>query len=185
MSEDMEMKRSLRVITHRLNLNKDSVLRFLVFALFAGLTFAASTVFGQSFSNFGKTLSLTALSILVLVTWIMAGHAVVKSLFFVGASLSLVIYLAQAYCEVPAASRTVVSDQALQTLLIFSLVYIGFDFLRSLLKEAKERSKTLKEMNKGKKPWFILIPFGLFTGLFVAEVYFVLLPIIKNLCVYK
>ncbi len=185
MHKNEENKWSLKKFVHVLDFNKDTALRFFVFVSIMGLVFVAVTFFGQSFSNLGKNFALAMLAILVLGTWIMAGHAVVKSLFFVGASLSLVIYLAQTYCEVSAASRTVAGDQALKTLIIFSLVYIGFDFFCSLLKEIKDRSNTLKEINNGKKPWLILILLGLFAGFFVAEIYLVLSPIVGQLCVYR
>ena len=113
----------------------------------------------------------------------MAGHAVMKSLFWVGASLSLIIFLAQSYCAVPVAAQT--GNDALKSLLVFGFGYIAIDFFRTLYKEVLERIKMLKQTNDGKKPWMILVPFGLFTGLFVWQIWQVLFPILHTLCVYK
>lgn len=146
-----ELKQRLKELVERLNLNRDTVVRFLVFTLFAGLMFLTLIFYSHALTTFENALLLAAPAILLLVTLIMAGHAVIKSLFLVGASLSLVIYLAQTYCEVPVSSRTGASDEALKFVLIFSLAYIGFDFLRVLIKETKERSKTLKEIKKRKE----------------------------------
>jgi hypothetical protein len=108
-----------------------------------------------------------------------------QALFLVGASLSLIIYLTESYCAVPSSARMAANDEAMRVLVTFGLIYVTVDFLWKLFKELKNRTKTLREINAGKRPWLILIPFGLFTGVFVAEVYFAISPIIANFCIYE
>ncbi|MBI5400648.1 MAG: hypothetical protein HZB12_00825 [Candidatus Yonathbacteria bacterium] len=105
-----------------------------------------------------------------------------KSLFLVGASLSLIIFLAQSYCEVPNLTQS--GNDALKTLIAFGFIYIGFDFFKSLYKEVRSRLKTLKEINDGKNPWIFLFPFALFLGIFLWQLYQVINPIMVNLCIY-
>jgi hypothetical protein len=112
----------------------------------------------------------------------LAAHAVMKSLFWVGASLSLMIYLAESYCSLPSNART--GNDALKTLIAIGLIYITVDFFRTLYKEFTTRSKTLKEID-GQTPWFLVVPFAVFTGLLVWQIYQVMDPIVLNLCIYK
>jgi hypothetical protein len=63
------------------------------------------------------------LSLVVLVTWTMAGFIVFRSLFFVSAGLSLMIFLAQSYCGLPQYMHT--ADVALQSLMGFGIIYLA------------------------------------------------------------
>jgi len=164
-------------------LRKKDTATFLIFLALSVAFFVGFTFFQDAFAKVGSALLFIELLVLITVAWAFAGHAVMKSLFLVGASLSLIIFLAQSYCDVPSIART--GDDALKTLLAFGFLYIAADFLRALYKEVTDRTKTLKQANGGKHPWLFLLPFALFTGLFVWQVMQVLLPILQNLCVYK
>lgn len=166
-----------------LNANKDRLIPFGIFLVLTICVFIGMTFFQDKFQSFGYSILLIELVILVTAAWALAGHAVMKSLFWVGASLSLIIFLAQSYCDVPAIART--GNDALKTLIAFGLLYIAYDFFKSLYKEVVDRSKTLKHANGGKRPWLFLIPFALFVGLFVWQIVQVLMPILQNICVYK
>ncbi len=172
--------------------SKEEIMAFLrKKEVISGLTFLVAALFAYYMTTYTHpylekvtyVVLAIELVILVSVTWGMAVHAVVKSLFGVGAGLSLVIYLAQSYCEVPNLNHS--ADDALKSLIAFSLMYIGIEFVWSLYKEAKERVKNLTEVNKQKRPWIALVPFGIFTGLFTWQVLQVLIPIINALCVYR
>lgn len=154
-----------------------------IFAAVAAAAFFAANHLSPYLSNIGYVILIIELMIVVTVTWGLAVHAVIKSLFGVSAGLSLIIFLAQSYCQVPLAFQT--ANDSLKSLVAFGLIYIGIEFFRSLYKEATDRAKALKEVNDNKRPWLILIPFALFTGLFIWQVVQVLLPIVQNLCVYK
>ena len=155
----------------------------MIFAVVALIAFIGASHLNPYLTNFGYAVLVIELVIIISITWGLAVHTVIKSLFGVGAGLSLIIFLAQSYCEVPLPARN--ADDALKSLVVFGLIYIGVEFCFSIYKEAISRIKTLREANDDKRPWVVLIPFALFTGLFIWQVVQVLLPIIQNLCVYK
>lgn len=162
--------------------NKEKLIQFAIFLALASLVFVGMTFFKDTFQTVGYTLLFIELAILITVAWAFAGHAVMKSLFLVGASLSLIIFLAQSYCDAPNLTQS--GNDALKTLLAFSIMYLGFDFFRSLYKEVTSHTKRMKEINSGKNPWIFLVPFALFVGIFVWQLYQVMFPIISNLCIY-
>ena len=164
----------------RQNARKISYIVFFVIIIlsFIGANFFKTYFYGATYVVFWI---LTA--ILVLLTWAMAGQAVIKSLFCVGAGLSLMILLAQSYCAVPAISRT--ADNALKSLLIFSIIFIAVEFARSLYKEMKIGADKLKEINDQKWPWMVMILYAVFIGAFIWQIDAVASPIIFNLCIYK
>jgi hypothetical protein len=161
---------------------KETAFFLTVLSLFI-VIFIGQTFFHDIFQKISLWLPLILLTILTMITWASAGRAVMKSLFVIGASLTLIIYLAQSYCEVPYPTQS--GNDALKALIGFALLYICFDFIKLLCKEIKEKIKTLKQMNENKHLWIFLIPFGLFIVLFVWNIAQVLMPIFQNLCVYK
>ena len=175
----MKIKEIIREITG----NKEKLIQFSIFLVLVVLVFVGMTFFKDSLQSVGSVVLVIELAILVTVAWALAGHAVVKSLFFVGASLSLMIFLAQSYCDVPNLTQS--SNDALKSLLAFSFIYLGFDFFRSLYKEVVAHMKKLKEINDGKNSYMMLIPFALFVGIFLWQLAQVLLPIVQDLCIYK
>ncbi len=121
--------------------------------------------------------------LIVTITWGMAVDTVMKSLFGVGAGLSLVIYLAQSYCEASVNAHT--GDSALRLLIASSLIYMGIQFFWSLYKDASAKAKKLKEIEGKGESWLISVPYALFTGLFTWQVIQVMTPIIQSLCIYQ
>lgn len=160
--------------------------QIVLFAMFLGAALFAFFMarYGEQVSKVGYIVLFVELMIIVAVTWGMAGHTVIKSLFGVSVGLSLLIYLAQSYCD-PIVLRTHSGDVALMSLVGFGVLYVGYEFFRALRNEVIERIKILKEINNHKKPWIVIIPYGLFTGLFVWQIAEVLLPIINSLCIYQ
>jgi hypothetical protein len=156
------------------------------FLVFIGVV-AAVLLISRFLTPYLPAISVTflfiSLLILVAFTWGFAGHAVMKSLFLVGANLTLVIFLAQSYCDVPSAART--GNDALATLIGFAILYIGYEFINSVYKEIKSRMNQFKEANNNKSPWPVVVLFALFVGLFILQVWQVISPIIHNLCIYQ
>lgn len=150
--------------------------------ILAVLLTGGGIILARYYSGVSSGIFLVALAVLILTAWIMAGYAVAKSLIGVGAGLSLILYLAQAYCEVPQVART--GDDALKSLLIFGFLYIAVDFFCRLYREVVERSKILKEIDGYKRFWLVVIPFILFSILFTWEIYQIVAPITRNLCIY-
>jgi hypothetical protein len=175
-------KKKIEEIKRTVNFIRRDITTFVVFLVLVALVFIAITYFKDYVAPVGYTILFIELVILVMAAWTLAGHAVMKSLFLVGASLSLIIFLAQSYCEAPNLTQS--GNDALKTLLAFGFLYITFDFLRSLYKEIIARSKTLQHANDGKRPWLFLIPFALFVGIFIWQIVQVLMPILQNLCIY-
>jgi hypothetical protein len=156
---------------------------FLVFTAVTVAAFVVVTFFKQDLPKITEVLLIVELVFLVSVTWGLAAHAVLRSLFAVSVELSLIIFLAQAYCATPTAAHT--ANDALMTLVGVGLIYIGIKFFWTIYEEALGRAKSLREAYDHKWPWLILIPFALFTGLFAWQVIQVLIPIVQNMCVYQ
>lgn len=173
----------LKHIKQKLFNDREKLIQFSIFLVLSALVFVGMTFFKDTFQTIGSSILLIELIILTLVAWAFAGHAVMKSLFLVGASLSLIIFLAQSYCDVPNLTQS--GNDALKSLLGFSIIYLGFDFIRSLYKEVTGHTKRMKEINKGKNPWIFLIPFALFVGIFLWQLYQVMFPILNSLCIYN
>ncbi len=176
-------KKKIEEIKRTISFIRKDVTTFVVFLVLVALVFVGITYFKNYLAPVGYSILFIELAILVIVAWTLAGHAVMKSLFFVGASLSLIIFLAQSYCEVPNLTQS--GNDALKTLLVFGFLYVTVDFLKSLYKEIVARSKTFQHANNGKRSWLFLIPFALFVGIFVWQIVQVLMPILQNLCIYK
>lgn len=133
----------------------------------------------ESFNNITLLLYIIIIGITLLIIVIKAGFTVLKSLFFMAAEISLLIFLSQSYCAV---NRTALSDSALKNLLIIGLLYIIINFLHSLWKKMHEEYKS----SKGDKSWeniAFIITFIAFVIFFIWQIYLVIDPIIQNLCI--
>jgi hypothetical protein len=170
---------------NKINLKKENIIPFSIILLIVAAVF-----FGVNFLGMGPILFGIVFSILLLITWSMAGLAVFRSLIVASVSLSVLIFLSQTYCNLPLDKHT--ADESLKFLFSFGLFYSGAIFFGSLYKELKgdkERGtkgslKTLEEIYNGKKPLLILLPYGLFIGLFLWQLAQVMDPIIHSLCIY-
>jgi hypothetical protein len=169
-------------------LQKDIRASIISFTVFIGAMLFAyfMSTYGEKVSSIGYYVLAVEIVIISLITFLMAGHSVMKILFAVSATgLSLLIFLAQSYCLISPEKRTSVSDAALLSLIGVGVLYIGYDFLHSLYIEVSKRLKQIKDMNPKEKPWFITVHYGLFVGLLIWQIGQVVVPIINSLCVYK
>lgn len=123
------------------------------------------------------------LTALMAVIAVIAGMAVIKALFVVAAELSLLIFLAQAYCGVPA--RLPQNDLALKSLFTVGILYIGFIFLQSLWEILKARYQRVHGEGWRYERTITTIAYVGFVGLFLWQLYLVVSPIVIGLCVYK
>jgi hypothetical protein len=169
-----------------LNIKKEKLAPFLVFLVIIVLT---SLFFGISKAT--PAMLFIVLAILCLITSIMAGIVVFRSLIIASVSLTFLVFLGQTYCGLPVAAQT--ANDALATLMGFGFFYSIGVFIVSLYKELwgdKELNKKgsfnkIKEIYEGKVPWTILVPYALFIGIFLVDLYRVINPIIRSLCIYK
>lgn len=123
----------------------------------------------EQFRGVNSVLLIIELAIIVLFAYFFAGRAVMKSLFIIGAELTLIIYLVQTYCEtVPAAVRT--ADETMKPLLNFGLLYLGARFVYILYKEVINSADLLRKINGNKKPWLILVLFAMLVGALVTQI---------------
>lgn len=116
--------------------------------------------------------------ILFIIIWVWAGFVIMDSLVVVAAELSLLIYLAQSYCDV--SNRSTDSDNALKSLLYVGIIYIIVRFFGTLFKK-------IKEDNGGKllEDKIITTIFIFITGLLLWQMYLIMNPITNNLCVFR
>ena len=181
----------MKILNHlKLNLKKEKVVPFTVFLVIVTVVFFVAKFFNLNLLSLGPVVFAIVLSILCLIAWFMAGIAVFRSLVVASVSMSVIIFLAQTYCALPNTTQTGID--ALKGLFGFGMIYSAIIFIDSLYKElmgdknkgSKGSLKYLEEIYDGKKPLMILIPYAIFIGLFIWQLYDVLVPIIHNLCIY-
>ena len=134
------------------NFTRKDLVAFIIFTVISATVFIGLTFFKPYFTSAVNVILVVELALLAIVAYSLAAHAVMKSLFWVGASLSLMIYLAESYCSLPPSART--GNDALKTLITIGLIYIAIDFLSTLYKEFTARSKTLKQIDRKEHPGF-------------------------------
>lgn len=169
----------------KLGFGKENILPFLI-------SVGISTTFFLDSKYLHNTLLLilwiiVILLISIMISWIFvnAGLAVIESLFWVGAELSLLIFLADSYCKTGMTSPR--GDNALNVIIVISIIFIGYKFYKSLKKSLKEKLDNLNSKEK-KWSWEKIVVVGFFVffaGLFICLLYDLVSPIIKNFCIYK
>lgn len=126
---------------------------------------------------------IVGFSLIFLSFYIYAGIGVMKELFFVSAEISLLIFIAQSYCDV--SIRTSSGNDALKSIMILGSVYILYRFFDDLYKTLK---KNLADVPKKFVSWekvLIYIFYAFFTIVFVYAPYLVVYLTVMDLCVYK
>lgn len=175
--------KELKQLKKNLTPNRENLKPFLVSATIAALFLIGYYYLGNHFGIVMMYITLILLVLMVALIGLVAEFMVLKSLFFVAAELSLLIFLAQSYCDVQ--GRTIPGDQALKNLLVFGLVYIGFTFCRSLYKALHEHYKVMKDDPWSKEKIGTITLFLIFTGMFIWQIYLIMNPIVLDLCVYR
>jgi len=184
----MKILKKIDQLIDKNNINKKELKQFSIFLFLTIVVFFFESYYGL-FSKYITPVFFVIFLIIMFITWLMAGLAVIKSLFVVSASLSLLIFLAQSYCALPTNEHT--ANSSLESLIWFGLIYIVYLFLKSLYgdvidnKKSKMNLSIFKEINKGKYPWMPLTLYAIFMGIFLWQLYQVVDPIISNFCIYK
>lgn len=164
-------------------LNKKKTLALAASLLIALIFVFGTHYLGSYFTSAMWIINTITLGLLLSFFMIIAGFAVLKSLFFVAAELSLLIFLAQSYCAVP--NRLAAGNDALKSLLVIGILYIAVSFFRSLYAAIKDNYKKVENEKWSWEKIFTVSLYLFFTFLFVWQVYRVMEPIVFNLCVYK
>ena len=123
------------------------------------------------------------LTVLIGVVAVIAGMAVIKALFVVAAELSLLIFLAQAYCTVSVHMPE--NDEAMRSLFTVGILYIAFLFLQSLWEILKTHYQRVHGDGWRYERTITTLAYVVFVGIFLWELYLVVSPIVTNLCVYR
>lgn len=124
------------------------------------------------------------LGLLSIAIGLIAGAVVVKSLFAVAAELSLLIFLTEAFCGAPA--RHPSNNAAMTVLFTIGMLYIAYLFFTTLRDELKGvYRRRLEEHPHTWEKVVTIAAFAAFVILFVWELYLIVAPIVRGLCVYK
>jgi len=170
-------------IAEKLGVKKENILPFLFTFIIVIFAFLHLTHVDNLIIIIIAVAVIVSLTLIVLWIFMEAGFAVLKSLFFMGAEVSLLIFLSQSYCD---AEKTLsVNDDALRSLIFISLAYITFEFFKSLIAALKKRLDNIPDKEWPWEKVVIVILFLLFTLSFIYMIYQVVSPIILNICIYK
>jgi hypothetical protein len=149
------------------------------------LVAVAALLLSGYFTNFFLIIPLTFLGIMLLVTMMVAGHAIMKSLVRISAGLTLLFFLAQTYCSLETSVITPSGMDSLKGLFAVGLLCMLLDFFLSLYRAL---IATWKKLNTGDILQAKKLTMGfilLFTLVFMYWIFQVMNPILHSLCVSK
>lgn len=176
------MLKKLKQYFKKLNLTKRKLISFSISVLIAAPLFFLSEYYGEQFTTVMWVLLGIILTILVAIMAAVAGFMVIKSLIGIAAGLSLLIFIAQSYCDVPV--RDVSSDGAMASLFVAVSIYLIVSFGRILLKILNNYYKRVEDEVWSWKKILAVALILFFVGFFVWEIYLVMKPIVLDLCVF-
>lgn len=156
-------------------------------AVLTGLLFAALSKYSEHFVPvvFGiLAFALIALlTILLVPAMIFSGYVVMRSLVLVSGGLSLIIFLAQAYCTLPNPPDG--GKQALMALVAASFAYLAFEFSKQLWEAWRETFKPIHEQEKSWEKTAVIIILVICAVALVSIILQVIAPITASLCIYQ
>lgn len=166
---------------NRLGFTNDKIIPLVLAVSITTISFLDSHFFGNHILTVVWVFIAILASILIFAIFMTAGLTVLKSLFFLSAELSLLIFLAQSYCD----AHTKTGDSALKILIFLGITYMVFEFFKSLWKALIERLDKAKNIKWSWEKNLVVFLFCIFTTSIVWMIYQVVSPIITNLCIYK
>jgi len=176
-------KEKFKQLKDELTLKKENIRPFLLSVGITLFFFIGYQLLGNHFGEVMGMFTMILFALMLVIFVIIAEFTVLKSFFLVAAELSLLIFLAKSYCDVP--NRSAVGNEALKNLLTIGLFYIAVTFGRSLWKAIKEHYKKVEKERWSKEKILAIALFLIFTVFFIGQIYSVIKPIILNLCIYK
>lgn len=170
----------------RFGITKEKAVIFLLSVIFAFLVSNNIFHIQDIISGSLPVVLIAGLSLIVAYATFQAGLVVIKSLVFVAAELSLILFLAQSYCDVSVV-RTESSDNSLMILLVIGLSYVAYRFLWDVYGELKTLAKRFREIDGcwSREAITMFIFLILFVVGFIIMLLEVLTPTVLGLCVYK
>ena len=179
-----KLRQQIRYFLSAAGIKKGNIARFVLALTIPAIFFVGYAAIGIYFFEAIWIINGILLGVVLLIVAVIAGFAVVRSLFLVAGELSLLIFLSQSYCEVTV--RAPASDAALKNLLVLGLLYIGITFVRSLYEISKKNYRKVRGRERWPATQVATIALSvILTGLFLWQIYLVVGPIIANLCVYR
>lgn len=163
------------------NLKKENIFPAIFAVLFTALILLDSNILNHRLLFALWIVAGTLFVFFVSWLFVQAGFTVLRSLFLLSAELSLLIYLAQAYCDVSGHA----ADDALKMLVGVSVLYISYEFFVSLKDALLKKLRAIPEKGWHWEKVVVVGLFGIFTCMFVGMIYQVVNPILQDLCVYK
>ncbi len=158
------------------------------FVLTIIITVVISNEFVTSFLNdFGPLALATSLLFLTALLWFIAGIVVFRALFEIGASFSLMIFIAQSFCSI----ENVPSQNldALKSLFWFGIAFVIVRFINELWVQLYGNKKAKPEATPGLfndpnniPPKGMVTLCAIAIGLFLWQLYLVLGPIVQATC---
>lgn len=161
--------------------NEQEKKRFILSAIIAIGFFTLYRFLGERFGEVMLFVTLIMMVLFIGMIGIFAEITVIKSLFFVAAELSLLIYLAQAYCD--SGHRLPDGDNALKSLVVVGIMYITFTFFRNLYKNLRDYYQRIEKEPRSREKIINVSLFLFFVCVFVWQIYLVVNPIFLGLCV--
>lgn len=183
------MTDKFKQLARKFNVKEEKLFAAIFTFLVVAIAFIDSNFFHNEIFKILAIADIGIFLVIVFVVMMMAGIMVVRSLFFVAASLSLVVYLSEKYCSLPKELHT--GDASLKTLIIVSLLLVMYDFFQSMLVSLKNyfdkiNKSKINENNKlNRYDVFIVSLFVAFVFVFIVYIFNVVAPIFKDICIYK
>lgn len=121
------LKKKIQELKYKAITERKNIIPIISALLISTALFLAYHFLGNYLLGAVGITTLLLLCVLLSVFMFVAGFAVLKCLFLFAGELSLLIFLAQSYCDVP--NRSVASEEALKNLLILDLSLLGLIFI--------------------------------------------------------
>jgi hypothetical protein len=178
------MKRKIKELAEKLNLDRKNITAAIFSLIVTSAFFLDQSVFHHELLSVLLVVDSILLGIILLFAIIMAGFTVMKALIEVAAGLSLLIFLAQSYCS--SGYTNSAGNDSLKSVLAMGLLYMSFHFFQKLYESLTDNLKKIRGKEGGRVEKTIVIAlYIIFTGLFLWEIYRIIDPIVRGLCVYR
>lgn len=168
-----------------LNPTKERVFALVFSIAFTYLMYPDNTVFDHQFITILWIILGVVIFFIFLAFMTVAGATVLKAFFLFGAEVSLLIFLAQSYCNTEYISRTAEGDKALGALIVASGLYILYLIGQALFKALVEYYKKIEDEKWSFEKIFTVVSFLVFVWYFLSLIAGVVTPIMADICIYR
>lgn len=169
------------------NISKKDIWFFVLFIsiiiFFTVFFVCISYLFNTSFNSVLYGFIFGFILVIFTVVMFLSGLIVLKSLFRVGAEISLLLFISQSYCSISDNLQTGMSTEAIKFLIISGLIFVASSFFKNIWKSFKElKGKISTEKNNKFECGSFLLMLAIMIAFFICLLILTLWPIIENLC---